>query len=166
MLTLEIAPKSQKLRRISLPVEDIDEGIISILDQMRDRLYEEEAVGFAAPQFGIMQRLVVLDVSEESDALFELINPEIVWFSEEKTSMTEGCFSLPGVTAKVVRPERVTVHFLNRYNKQETLEADGRLARCIQHEVDHLNGILYIDYLSPLKQQMLIKKSAKHFQDA
>lgn len=105
-------------------------------------MYHANGIGLAAPQIGIKRRMVVIDVGE---GLIELINPEITHFSEEKAGMDEGCLSVPGMRGYVMRPEKVTVKAQNRKGEWFTIEADGLLARCLQHEIDHLDGVLYVD---------------------
>lgn len=113
-----------------------------ILRDMAETMYRENGVGLAAPQIGIKRRIVVIDVG---DGLIELINPEITWLSEETVGMGEGCLSVPGKRGYVVRPQKATVRAQNRKGEFFTIEADGLLARCLQHEIDHLDGILYVD---------------------
>lgn len=113
-----------------------------ILRDMAETMYHANGIGLAAPQIGIKRRMVVIDVGE---GLIELINPEITHFSEEKAGMDEGCLSVPGMRGYVMRPEKVTVKAQNRKGEWFTIEADGLLARCLQHEIDHLDGVLYVD---------------------
>lgn len=124
-----------------------------ILRDMAETMYRENGVGLAAPQIGIKRRLVVIDVG---DGLMELVNPEITHFSEETVGMVEGCLSVPGKRGYVVRPEKVTVKAQDRKGDFFTIEADGLLARCLQHEIDHLDGVLYVDkmeYEVPLEDE-------------
>jgi len=129
------------LREKAKPVKEINDSIIRLLDNMRDTLHEYEGVGLAAPQIGISKRVIVVETDDE---YYELINPEIV--KEEGRMMAiEGCLSIPQLTGKVKRAARVTVKGLNREGKEVTIEADGILARAFQHEIDHLDGILFVD---------------------
>ena len=124
-------------------------------------MYEEKGVGLAATQVNIHQRIVVMDTSEDSDEPMILINPEIIARSEETSINEEGCLSVPGTYAKVDRHDACTVKALDRQGKEFTLNATGLQSICIQHEIDHLNGILFVDYLSPLKRQRIQKKLEK-----
>ena len=129
------------LREKAKPVKEINDSIIRLLDNMRDTLHEYEGVGLAAPQIGISKRVIVVETDDE---YYELINPEIV--KEEGRMMAiEGCLSIPQLTGKVKRAARVTVKGLNREGEEVTIEADGILARAFQHEIDHLDGILFVD---------------------
>ncbi|MDR5658324.1 peptide deformylase [Serpentinicella sp. ANB-PHB4] len=129
------------LRKKSKPVEIIDKRILTLLDDMKETMYDADGVGLAAPQIGILKRIIVIDVGYGA---VELINPEIIdSFGEQ--SDTEGCLSLPGKSAEVIRPQKVTVKGLNRKNEEVTLEGEDLFARAICHEIDHLNGILFID---------------------
>lgn len=129
------------LRKQSRVVEDVNERILVLLDDMAETMYHAEGVGLAAPQVGVLKRVVVIDVGE---GLIELINPEIVKQEGEQCD-NEGCLSLPGETREVARPERVKVKGLNRHGEEVFIEGTGLLARALCHEIDHLNGILFID---------------------
>ena len=151
------------LRQASAPVETVDDETRRFLDQMLHTMYEAPGVGLAAVQVGVPRRLVTIDVSKEEDArepLF-LINPEIVWSSDERARYEEGCLSIPDYYAEVERPAKVRVKFIDREGKAQEQEADGLLAVCLQHEIDHLNGVLFIDYLSKLKRDLVIRKFTK-----
>jgi len=123
--------------------------------------YQEEGIGLAAPQVDILQRIITIDIEGDKQNQLVLINPEIL-ASEGETGIEEGCLSIPGFRALVPRKEKVTVKALDRHGKEFTLDADGLLAICIQHEIDHLNGILFVDYLSPLKRQRIKEKLVKY----
>jgi len=153
------------------PVERVDDDVRVLLDNMLETMYDAPGIGLAAPQVGVLRRIVTIDVSrreegDESDApiaknpLF-MINPEIVWSSDELSLYNEGCLSIPDYYAEIERPAEVIVQFLDRNGKENEIRAGGILATCIQHEVDHLDGILFIDYLSKLKRDRVIKKFAK-----
>lgn len=129
------------LREKCVPVNNINSGVLRLLDNMRDTMYEYDGVGLAAPQIGVLRRVVVIDTG---DNLLELINPEIIKREGEQTG-SEGCLSLPGIVGLVTRAEKVTVKALNRSGEEITLEGSGLLARALQHEIDHLDGILFID---------------------
>ncbi|WP_105253356.1 peptide deformylase [Pseudoalteromonas sp. T1lg75] len=150
----------ERLRTIAAPVEQVDDGIRSITENMLATMYDENGIGLAATQVDIHQRIVVIDVSEERNEPLILINPEIT-HKDGSTVSEEGCLSVPHSYAKVDRAETVTVKALNAQGEEFTLDADGLLAICIQHELDHLVGKLFIDYLSPLKRQRIRKKLEK-----
>ena len=149
------------LRKKALPVLDITAETQTIIDDMLETMYDEKGVGLAATQVDIHQRIVVMDTSEEGNHPVVLINPEIISTSEETAINEEGCLSVPGTYAKVDRHEQCTVKALDRDGNEFTLEATGLQSICIQHESDHLNGVLFVDYLSPLKRQRIQKKLEK-----
>jgi len=150
----------KRLRTKAKPVETVDEDIRTSLDDMLETMYDAPGIGLAATQVNIHKQMVVIDISEEKNQPIFLINPVITHKEGEETS-EEGCLSVPAYYAEVKRAESVTVKALNREGKPFELEADGLLAVCIQHELDHLQGKLFVDYLSPLKQQRLQKKMMK-----
>jgi peptide deformylase len=150
----------KRLRTIAKSVEQITPEIKQIAKDMLETMYEENGVGLAATQVNIHQRIAVMDISEERDQPIILINPSIIEQSGEEESQ-EGCLSVPETNANVKRSEFVTVEFLNIKGEKEVLEADGLLAVCIQHELDHLKGKLFIDYLSTLKQKRIKIKLEK-----
>jgi peptide deformylase len=162
MLDIVILPDSL-LRKASAPVDAVDGGVLRLLDDMLETMYEAPGIGLAAVQVGRLARAITIDVSREGeprDPLF-LINPEITWRSDDLSSYQEGCLSIPEYYEEVVRPAKVGVRFLDRKGEQRELLAEGLLATCIQHEVDHLNGVLFIDYLSKLKRDRVMKKFQK-----
>lgn len=140
------------LEKICLPVNEITDEIKELAKNMAETMYQAPGVGLAAPQIGQSIRLVVIDVSENKDELLTLINPEIVQTSSETELGEEGCLSLPGIYEKVSRYSKVTVRFLNLDGVQQEIEATGLLAICIQHELDHLDGKVFVDHLSRLKR--------------
>ncbi|MBN9668873.1 peptide deformylase [Roseibium aggregatum] len=151
------------LREVCAPVEAIDDETRALADDMLETMYDAPGIGLAASQIGILKRLFVLDVAKE-DAPKEpmvFINPKIVWSSEETNVYQEGCLSIPEYYEDVERPAEVTVQFQNREGADQEIKADGLLATCIQHELDHLNGKLFIDYLSKLKRDRVVKKFTK-----
>ena len=150
-----------RLKTKASPVSEITDTTISIIEGMLTTMYEEKGVGLAATQVDIHQRIVVMDVSENGDQPIVLINPEIIAKSDETLINEEGCLSVPGFYAKVDRHTRCTVKALDRDGKEFTLDGDGLLSICIQHELDHLNGVLFVDYLSPLKRQRIKAKLEK-----
>ncbi|QFI39633.1 peptide deformylase [Moritella marina ATCC 15381] len=149
-----------RLKKIAQPVQEITPATQIIIDNMLETMYAEEGIGLAAVQVDILQRIVVIDVSGKRDEPLILINPEITEKNGD-TGIEEGCLSVPESRAFVPRAESVTVTALDRDGNKFTLEAHDLLAICLQHEVDHLNGKLFIDYLSPLKQQRIRKKLEK-----
>lgn len=152
------------LRKKSDPLEKVDVELRSLMDDMLETMYDAPGIGLAAVQVGILKRLIVLDISkdkEKKDPLF-LINPEITFLSKKMSVYEEGCLSLPGHYAEIERPTECHVNYVDYNGKKRELKTDGLLSTCIQHEVDHLNGILFVDYLSKLKKDMIIKKLIKH----
>jgi peptide deformylase len=150
-----------RLKTKAKPVTKITDETLSIIDNMLATMYDEKGVGLAATQVDIHQRIVVMDVSDDKNEPLVFINPEITFKSEEIVINEEGCLSVPGCYAKVDRHAQVTVKALDRNGKEFSLEGDELLGICIQHELDHLVGILFVDYLSPLKRQRFKKKLEK-----
>ncbi|MFB1014854.1 MAG: peptide deformylase [Alteromonadaceae bacterium] len=150
-----------RLRTKAIDVAEVNDEIRTIVDNMFDTMYEENGVGLAATQINVHQRIVVIDVSEDKKEPLVLINPEIIIKSEETLINEEGCLSVPGCYAKVDRHAQVTVKALDKNGKEFTLDGDELLSICIQHELDHLQGILFVDYLSPLKRQRIKAKFEK-----
>ncbi|WP_409308639.1 peptide deformylase [Pectobacterium sp. B1J-3] len=151
---------NERLRIKAQPVKEVNADIQRIVDDMFDTMYEEEGIGLAATQVDVHQRIIVIDVSEERDQRLVLINPELLE-KDGDTGIEEGCLSIPETRALVPRAERVKVRALDREGNSFELEAEGLLAICIQHEMDHLVGKLFIDYLSPLKRQRIRQKLEK-----
>ena len=152
------------LRKKCEPLEKVDAETKKLMDDMLETMYAAPGIGLAAIQVGILKRLVVIDISkgeEEKKPVF-LINPQIIHRSKKTSIYEEGCLSLPGQFAEIERPAECTLKYIDYNGKEKELKADGLLATCVQHEVDHLNGILFIDYLSKLKKDMIIKKLVKH----
>jgi len=151
------------LRKKCEPLEKVDTETKKLMDDMLETMYAAPGIGLAAIQVGILKRLVVIDISkgeEEKKPVF-LINPQIIHRSKKTSIYEEGCLSLPGQFAEIERPAECTLKYIDYNGKEKELKADGLLATCVQHEVDHLNGILFIDYLSKLKKDMIIKKLVK-----
>lgn len=151
------------LKEISALVTDFDENLHQLLDQMAETMYTAGGVGLAGPQVGKLLRLFVIDIvpsEERNRKLYEFINPSLS-NGEGKISFEEGCLSLPGVTAEVRRKERITVHYQDRFGEKQSMEAEELLAVAIQHENDHLEGVLFVDRLSPLRRRFMKKKLAK-----
>ncbi|MDB9799427.1 peptide deformylase [Pelagibacteraceae bacterium] len=151
------------LRTKCKPIEKIDKKIRSLMDDMLETMYHAPGIGLAAIQIGVLKRAVVIDLSKNSEKKepLYLINPEIIFISEKKITYEEGCLSIPEHYAEIKRPEECHIKYVDYSGKLKTLKAKGLLATCIQHEIDHLNGILFIDYLSKLKKDMIIKKLIK-----
>lgn len=159
---LVILPDAQ-LRLISEPVVSADAALRRLVDDMFATMYDAPGIGLAAIQIGTPRRVVTIDVARKDDKPqpLVLINPEITWKSEDLRDMEEGCLSIPDYYEVVERPDRIRVKFHDVDFKPQEIEADGILATCIQHEIDHLNGVLFIDYLSKLKRDRVVKKFAK-----
>jgi peptide deformylase len=152
------------LRKKSESLEKVDDKIREFLDDMLETMYAAPGIGLAAVQVCILKRIIVIDISkdkEKKNPLF-LINPEIIFRSKKTSIYEEGCLSLPGHFAEIERPAECQIKFVDYNGKEKELTANGLLATCIQHEVDHLNGVLFIDYLSKLKKDMIVKKLIKH----
>ncbi len=151
------------LREVSKPVEHIDEALQKLADDMLETMYHAQGVGLAAIQIGIPLRMLVIDVSQNDEQKNPqvIINPKILWLSEERNVHKEGCLSIPEYFAEVERPKRLRVRYQNREGKQTEMEADDLLATCLQHEIDHLNGRLFIDHISKIKRDMVIRKFKK-----
>ena len=152
------------LRKKSENLEKVDDELRGLLDDMLETMYSAPGIGLAAVQVGVLKRLIVIDISKEKDKknpLF-LINPEIISRSNKTSIYEEGCLSLPGHFAEIERPAECHVKYIDYTGKEKEIKANGLLSTCIQHEVDHLNGILFIDYLSKLKKDMILKKLIKH----
>ncbi len=151
------------LREVSKPIEHVDETLQTLADDMLETMYHAQGVGLAAIQIGIPLRMLVIDVSsnDEKKNPLVIINPEILWLSEERNIHKEGCLSIPEYFAEVERPKRLRVRYQDREGKQTEIEADDLLATCLQHEIDHLNGRLFIDHISKIKRDMVIRKFKK-----
>lgn len=169
MAVLEIVEiPDPRLRLVSRPVETVDDGVRKLIDDMTDTMYAAHGIGLAAIQAGVDRRVVVIDLQEEEDAEGKpirnpraYVNPEILSVSDEKALYNEGCLSIPEQYAEVERPVACRVRWLDRDGKPQEADMDGLLATCMQHEIDHLNGVLFIDHISRLKRDMLIKKLNK-----
>ena len=151
------------LRKKSVILEKVDDELRILLDDMLETMYSAPGIGLAAVQIGILKRLIVIDISkdkEKKNPIF-LINPEIISKSKNTSIYEEGCLSLPGHFAEIERPEECQIRYIDYDGKKKEMKANGLLATCIQHEIDHLNGILFIDYLSKLKKDMIVKKLVK-----
>jgi peptide deformylase len=162
VLPILIIP-DKTLKMISKPVERVDDELRKFLDDMCSTMYAAPGIGLAAVQVGILKRAVVIDVSRDEDARapMHFINPEITWVSDELSTYDEGCLSIPEIYEEVERPSRCRVNFLDYEGAEQEIECEGLLATCIQHEVDHLNGILFLDHISRLKRDRITKKFIK-----
>ena len=151
------------LRQKSLKVDVVNEEIQKLMDDMLETMYAAPGIGLAAIQVGVPKRVIVLDIArkEEPKKPMYFINPEIIKKSENNSSYEEGCLSVPGQFAEIERPDRCYIKYLDYYGNPKEIKAEGMLATCIQHEIDHLEGILFIDYLSKLKRSMIVKKLSK-----
>ncbi len=153
----------KRLRLVSERVKHVDVGIRKLVDDMFETMYKAPGIGLAAIQIGIAKRVITMDLSKKEDnhEPHVFINPEIIWTSDETAKYEEGCLSIPDYYEEVERPSQVKVKYLDRDGKTRELDAKGLLATCLQHEIDHINGILFIDHLSKLKRDRVIKKFAK-----
>lgn len=151
------------LRQVSKPIERVDADFQRLADDMLETMYDAPGIGLAAIQIGVPRRMLVIDISREGEEKQPLVfvNPEVVASSDERSVYEEGCLSIPDYYAEVERPATVKVKYLDRDGKEQTVEADGLLATCLQHEIDHLNGVLFIDHISRLKRDMVVKKFTK-----
>lgn len=151
------------LRKQSDPVERVDDDLRRLVETMFETMYHAPGIGLAGIQVGVPRRLFTIDVSdkEEENNPICMINPKIIWQSEDLSSYEEGCLSIPDYYAEVERPSEVKIQFLDQFGKENELHCKGLLATCVQHEFDHLNGALFIDYLSKLRRDRVIKKFAK-----
>ena len=150
-----------RLHKVAQPVQTVDTRIQALIADMLETMYDASGIGLAATQVDVHERLVVIDTSEERDQPLVLINPEITWFSDERVKGDEGCLSVPGIYDGVERAAAVKVTALDGEGRSRTIEADGLLAICIQHELDHLKGKVFVEYLSPLKQGRIKTKLVK-----
>ena len=154
---------NEVLRKKSTPVDKVDSDIQKLMDDMLETMYAAPGIGLAAIQVGVPKRIIVLDIAQkegQKNPMF-FVNPEIINKSENKSTYEEGCLSVPGQFAEIDRPEECFVKYLDYNGQPKEIKAEGMLATCIQHEMDHLEGILFIDYLSKLKKTMIIKKLSK-----
>jgi peptide deformylase len=152
-----------RLQAVSLDVEKVDDEIRTLVDDMIDSMYAAEGIGLAAIQIGVAKRVLVIDIDQKDGKKNPqaYINPKITWASEETAVYEEGCLSVPEIWDDVERPARIKAEYLDRDGNKHEIEADGLMATCLQHEMDHLNGVLFIDHLSRLKRSMAVKKLTK-----
>ena len=151
------------LRKKSLPVDNVDKDLQILMDDMLETMYAAPGIGLAAIQVGVPKRVIVLDIEQKEGQKKPLffVNPEIIQKSKNLSTYEEGCLSVPGQFAEIDRPDKCHIKYLDYYGEKKEINAEGMLATCIQHEIDHLEGILFIDYLSKLKKSMIVKKLSK-----
>ena len=162
VLPIIIAP-DPRLKKKSEAVETVDANVSRLMEDMLERMYLAPGIGLAAPQVDVLKQVIVIDVTKgegEREPIC-MANPELLWQSEETNTHEEGCLSLPDQFEEVTRPAKIKVRYLNEKNEEVELDADGLLATCIQHEIDHLQGTLFVDYLSHLKRGMILRKLKK-----
>ncbi len=155
-----------RLHKVAAPVQEVDDRIRQLVRDMADTMYDAPGVGLAATQVDVHERVIVIDVSENGDELRVLINPEILWKSDELQVYEEGCLSVPGIYDQVERAARIRVKALNEKGETYEFDAEGLLAVCVQHEMDHLLGKVFVEYLSPLKQNRIRNKMRKQEREA
>jgi peptide deformylase len=158
-----ITAPDPRLKLKAKPVKAVDDGIHRLMDDMLETMYLAPGIGLAAPQVGVLKRVLVLDVAQEGEkpAPLQVANPEILWRSEDVATYSEGCLSLPEHYADVTRPAEIKVRFLDYQNEVRELHAKGLLATVIQHEMDHLEGMLFVDHISAIKRNIILRKLAK-----
>ena len=151
------------LRNVAEPIVDVTDGVRQLLTDMAETMYGAPGIGLAAPQIGELKRVIVMDCSrdEETNELWQMINPIIIQSSEESSTLEEGCLSIPGHNSEVSRPNWVELKYTDVNGKEQQIKAEGLLAACVQHEIDHLNGILFIDHISKLKRDIIWRKVLK-----
>lgn len=161
-LSIIVAPDA-RLKGHAQAVREVNADIVQLMDAMLNAMHAANGIGLAAPQVGILKRVIVADVSlpDEPEQPICLANPEIVWRSDDLATGSEGCLSLPDQYADVTRPSEIRVRYLDRDNQPNELEASGLLAKCIQHEIDHLDGVLFVDHISALKRNIILRKLNK-----
>ncbi|MEX2452015.1 MAG: peptide deformylase [Rhodospirillales bacterium] len=157
-----VAP-DPRLKAKCAPVEAVDDEVRQLMNDMLESMHASRGIGLAAPQIGVHKRVIVCDVArdDEPPRPMKLANPEIVWRSDETITVDEGCLSLPEHYAEVTRPAKVKIRYLDHQNEIRELDAEGVLSTCLQHEMDHLDGILFVDHLSMLKRKIILRKLAK-----
>lgn len=158
-----ITAPDPRLKKKADPVGAVDDVVRQLMDDMLETMYAAPGIGLAATQVGVMKRVIVIDISREGEErqALRMADPELVWVSDEDTGYEEGCLSLPEHYAEVVRPAGIRVTYLDETGARQELEAEGLLATCIQHEIDHLDGILFVDHISALKRNMILRKLLK-----
>ena len=162
ILDIIVAP-DPRLKITAKAVKAVDDDVRALMDDMLESMHVANGIGLAAPQVGDSRRVIVVDISraEEEPDPIHMANPELLWVSDEEGNHEEGCLSLPEQYAEVERPESIRVRYLDRSGEEQELDATGMLATCIQHEMDHLDGILFVDHISSLKRKMILRKLSK-----
>ncbi len=162
ILSILTAP-DPRLKATSQPVKKVDATVRRLMDDLLETMYAAPGIGLAAPQVGRPQRVLVLDIAKEGEPPnpLQLANPEILWTSEEMATYEEGCLSLPEQYAEIARPAKARIRYLDHENEIREMETEGLLATCLQHEIDHLDGVLFVDHLSTLKRNILLRKLMK-----
>ena len=162
ILPIITAPDA-RLKQVAAPVEKVDAAVRKLMDDMLETMYAAPGIGLAAPQVGVLKRVIVLDIArdDEEPRPLRMANPEVVWVSDDDAVYNEGCLSLPEHYADVARPAKCQVRYLDEQNEIRLLEADGLLATCVQHEIDHLEGVLFVDHLTALKRNIILRKLLK-----
>ena len=158
-----ITAPDPRLKLVAKPVTHVDDNLRRFLDDLLETMYASEGIGLAATQVDDLRRALVIDISQKEgvrEPLF-VVNPEITWESDEENVYLEGCLSLPGQYAEVTRPKKVKVKYLDYDGKNVEIEADELLATCIQHEIDHLDGLIFVDHISPVKRDIILRKLKK-----
>jgi len=163
LLPIVTLPDEKTLREVSKPVAQVDSHVKKLWDDMLETMYHAPGIGLAAIQIGVPQRLLVIDLSKEGEPKTPLFvaNPEIVWESEARSDYEEGCLSIPDYYEMVTRPAEIKLRYLDRQGEAQEMHASGLMATCLQHEIDHLNGVLFIDHISRLKRERVLKKFQK-----
>ena len=162
LLSIITAP-DKRLKVKSIPVERVDDDMRKLMDDMLETMYDAPGIGLAAPQIGVTKCIIVLDPArnDEKPQPYFMANPEVIWTSDETASHEEGCLSLPEYYADVVRPVAARIRYLDRDNEFRELDAEDMLATCVQHEIDHLKGVLFVDHISTVKRSIILRKLAK-----
>jgi peptide deformylase len=162
LLSIITAP-DPRLKIKAKPVKAVNDEIRRLMDDMLETMYAAPGIGLAAPQVGVAKRVLVVDIARENEKPqpLRIANPEILWRSEELATYNEGCLSLPEHYADVSRPARIKLRYLDHENEIREVELEGLLATCVQHEMDHLEGVLFVDHISPLKRNIILRKLAK-----
>ena len=158
-----ITAPDPRLKVVSEPVETVDDEIRALIDDMFETMYDAPGIGLAAIQIGVAKRIVVMDIADAESPPDPrcFINPEVVWTSDDMATYEEGCLSVPDHYAEVDRPAEARVKFLDRDGNAQEIDADGLLATCIQHEIDHLNGVLFVDHISSVRRSIILRKLTK-----
>ena len=162
-LPIIVAP-DPRLKLTCEPVAEVTEELRKLMADMLDTMYDAPGIGLAAPQIGVTQRIIVVDVTKNDDERmpYQMVNPEITWHSDEMLDYEEGCLSLPEQYAQVKRPDKIRVKYLDPDGQAQEIEASGILATCIQHEMDHLDGVLFVDHISKLRRDLILRKLKKY----